>query len=120
MSVPNQNTAIDEAFRTLMASMTDMEQPPQRLRSHPGIRVRRDLPQNRNFAVVPKLPMTYAPISQHPVVHKETLLKLAAFEATYYKAKTPISPDMVPLIIDTGASVTVSPCHHIKLISFPP
>jgi hypothetical protein len=110
MSVPGQNTTIDEAFRALMASMTDMEQTPQRLRSHSGIRVRRDLPQNRNLAAVPRIPMTYEPISHHPVVHyKETLLKLAAFEATYYKARTPISPDMVPLIIDTGASITVSP-----------
>jgi hypothetical protein len=39
----------------------------------------------------------------------ETLLLLAAFEATYHSSRTPISPDMVPLIIDFGASITISP-----------
>jgi len=37
-------------------------------------------------------------------------LKLAAFEATFHDKLTPISPDMLPLIIDTDASITVTPC----------
>jgi len=41
-----------------------------------------------------------------PFQNKEQLLQLAA---TYQDAKTPISPDMVTLVIDTGANVTVTP-----------
>jgi hypothetical protein len=40
--------------------------------------------------------------------NKEKLLQLALFEATYHKNKTPIAPDMVPLIIDTGPSISIS------------
>jgi hypothetical protein len=45
-----------------------------------------------------------------PTINKQLLLKLAAFEATFHDKLTPISPDMLPLIIDTGASITVTPC----------
>jgi hypothetical protein len=44
-----------------------------------------------------------------PVNSKKKLIELAAFEATYHDAKTPISANTVPLIIDTGASISVSP-----------
>jgi hypothetical protein len=39
----------------------------------------------------------------------EKLVLLAAFEATFHDSKTLISPDMVPLILDTGASISLSP-----------
>ncbi len=52
----------------------------------------------------------HRPITHCPTIYKkEKLLQLAAFEATCQDAQTPISPDMVPLIIDTGASITVLP-----------
>ncbi len=34
---------------------------------------------------------------------------LAAFEATYHDSTTPLTPDMVPLILDTGVSIFLSP-----------
>jgi len=51
------------------------------------------------------MPMTISTLFQN----KERLLQLAAMEATYQDSKTPISPEMVTLVIDTGASVTVMP-----------
>ncbi len=50
-----------------------------------------------------------------PLVHscstdsKLSLIKLAAFEATYQDSVTPLSPDMFPLVLDTGARITVTP-----------
>jgi len=75
-------------------------------------RPRRDLPRSRSTGILPVIPTQY-PAHQVPQLTsaaKEKLLLLAAFEATYHDSKTPISLDIVPLIIDTGASVTVSPC----------
>jgi hypothetical protein len=40
----------------------------------------------------------------------QRLLQLAAFEATSHNLPIPISPDMIPLVIDTGASITAMPC----------
>jgi hypothetical protein len=37
------------------------------------------------------------------------MVQLAAFEATYHDNITPMSPDMVPLIFDTGARISMSP-----------
>lgn len=51
-----------------------------------------------------------------PIQNKLHLLNLAAFEATYHDAYTPMSPDMHPLVIDTGASITVTP-HTTDFIS---
>jgi hypothetical protein len=68
------------------------------------------LPRERQYQRAPRLPTEHPPMSvagEH--FNKEKLLKLAAFEATFHGAKTPLSPDMVPLIIDTGASVSISP-----------
>jgi hypothetical protein len=42
------------------------------------------------------------------ILAKERMIHLAAF-ATYLESITPMTPDMVPLIIDTGASVSLSP-----------
>jgi hypothetical protein len=41
--------------------------------------------------------------------NKEKLVMLSVFEATYHDTLTPLTPDMVPLIIDTGASISLSP-----------
>jgi hypothetical protein len=44
-----------------------------------------------------------------PIGNQRILLQLTAFEATYHKTITPISPDIVPLVTNTGASITVAP-----------
>lgn len=41
--------------------------------------------------------------------NKEKQVLLSALQATYQDTTTPITPDMVPLILDTGASITISP-----------
>jgi hypothetical protein len=68
------------------------------------------LPQERTYSRPPILPTLYEPETHcSSSASKEKLVLLAAFEATYHDCKTPISHDMVPLIIDTGASISISP-----------
>jgi hypothetical protein len=89
--------------------MEDLEHAPTLIRDNHGTRIRRDLPRTRHRDTIPRLPTTYLPLAFHTALYnKEKLLQLAAFKATYHEAKTPISPDMVPLILDTGASITVT------------
>jgi hypothetical protein len=44
-----------------------------------------------------------------PFGNKERLVLLAPLEASYPDTVTPMTPDMVPIIIDSGASVSISP-----------
>jgi hypothetical protein len=68
------------------------------------------LPRERTHPRPPKLPTLYEPETEmNPVTSKEKLVLLVAFEAMFHDAKTPLTPDMVPLIIDTGASISISP-----------
>jgi hypothetical protein len=110
MKLSEHIIAIDQAFNAQLSSIEDLEQEDTTFRSHTGIRVRRDLPRLRTPSSIPQLVPTYSPlILTTPFHNKECLFKLAAFQATYYNNPTPISPDMVPLVIDTGASITVTP-----------
>lgn len=109
MNISEHNIAIDNAFALLMASIEDTNSRLREIHTHHGIRVCRDLPRSRDPGVIPRIPSVFQPMAPMSTHNKETLLQLAAFEDTYHDAKTPISPDMVPLIIDTGASITVSP-----------
>jgi hypothetical protein len=73
-----------------------------------------DLPRNRPITeMVPIMPTQYPPLSQidHPA-HYNTLklVQLACFEATYHQTLTPLTPGMYPIVIDTGASATITPC----------
>jgi hypothetical protein len=75
-------------------------------------RPRHILPRQRQFLTPPKLPTQYDPtiISQSTdFQNKERLVLLAAFQASYPDTTTPMTPGMVPLILDTGASITISP-----------
>jgi hypothetical protein len=40
---------------------------------------------------------------------REKMVQLAVFQATFHDSITPMTPDMVPLILNTGASVSISP-----------
>lgn len=43
-------------------------------------------------------------------IHKTVkLLLFATFQATYQDSPTPLMPDMVPIIINTEASISISP-----------
>jgi hypothetical protein len=75
-----------------------------------GRRVCRDLPLQRRFSSVSRIiPQYLNPCSSPTSSSKLHLLQIAAFEAVYTHNKTPISPDCFPLIIDTGASISVTP-----------
>jgi hypothetical protein len=102
--------AIAAAFDALMASMEESDINTIACHGNYQRRIRGDLPRQRHRTCVPKLATTYQPMAYNSLIYnKEKLLQLAAFEATYHDAQTPISPDMVPLIIDTGASISVTP-----------
>lgn len=60
------------------------------------------LPREQKYSRPPRLATEYTPMTTDTThYNKEKLFLLAAFEATYHNAKTPLMPDMVPLIIDT-------------------
>jgi len=103
---------IDRAFAALLDHTAPLDQPALYRNAHQGRRIRRDLPSSRPTAevpcIIPAYPSYDVPLSN--TAKKERLLQLAAFEATYHEQPTPISPEMFPIIIDTGASVTVTPC----------
>ena len=40
---------------------------------------------------------------------KEKMVQLSVFQTTYHDSTTTMTPDMVPLIFDTGASISLSP-----------
>lgn len=42
-----------------------------------------------------------------PLEHKEKMVLLAAFDAAYPDAPKPMTSDMLPLIMDTGASISI-------------
>ena len=46
-----------------------------------------------------------------PIQAREKIFQLATFQAAYHDSVTPMTPDMVPLILDTGASVSITPFH---------
>jgi hypothetical protein len=44
-----------------------------------------------------------------PFQAKELMVHLQTFQATFEGSVTPMTPDMVPLILDTGASISITP-----------
>jgi len=68
------------------------------------------LPRSPAHSRPPQLAPDYNPdATAIPFSSKEKLVLLSAFQATYHDQPTPLTPDMVPVIIDTGASISLSP-----------
>jgi hypothetical protein len=68
------------------------------------------LPREQPFPTIPVPMPEFDPINPISSAQaKEKIIQLAAFEATYHDNLTPMTPDMVPLIFDTGASISLSP-----------
>jgi hypothetical protein len=68
------------------------------------------LPCERQHRTPPHLAPNFNPTTSNiPFSNKERLVLLAAFEASYQDTITLLTPDMVPIIIDLGASVSISP-----------
>jgi hypothetical protein len=102
---------VEQAYQAMMASAMTLDLDRSMFHGSYFARPRRDLPRHRPHASVPIIPDQHPPQSlASPHHNKEQLLLLAAFKATHHRSKMPISPDMVPLVIDTGASVSISPC----------
>jgi len=78
-------TQIDQAFNSLMASLEELDEAAlTSCSTPPSRRVRRDLPPNRPASIVPRIVPQYsisAPVT--PSINKLSLLRIAAFEATY-------------------------------------
>ncbi len=108
IGLPSQAHHLDDAFNSLMM---EIEQEDTFFHKFPHQRrIRRDLPRTRSPAVIPRIVNTYPPLRDDvPQDNKHRLLLLSAFEASYHGNIMPISRDMVPLVIDTGASISVTP-----------
>jgi hypothetical protein len=108
IGIPEPANHLDDAFNQLIAHIENedtyfQQYPHQR-------RIRRDIPRTRDTSILPRIVETYQPLTfDIPTENKRKLLLLSAFEATYHGNLTPISPDMVPLVIDTGASISITP-----------
>lgn len=112
MKLSDHLMELDRAFQLLLDTTsanleaTDLNHHDRHNCSH---RVRCDLPWHHDKTTVPRHVPTYTPLSPMHPDNKLLLIKLAAFEATYHNALAPMSPDMVPLVIDTGASISITP-----------
>jgi hypothetical protein len=68
------------------------------------------IPRERAYPRPPWLAPNYNPdASEISFSSKERLVLLAAFEASFQDTVTPLTPNMVPIIIDSGTSVSISP-----------
>jgi len=111
MKLGEQYTQIDQIFDSLTAAVEALEEDVvSSNHSSDGRRIRRDIPAQRPRSVIPRIIPQDPPTTPFPdPPDKLPLLRIAAFEATYASNKTPISPDCYPLILDTGASISVTP-----------
>jgi hypothetical protein len=71
------------------------------------------LPRTPPYPTPPRPVSTY---NESAVGSVDTVLRLAMFQATYHDSPHPITPDQVPIIIDSGASVSIMP-HITDFIS---
>jgi hypothetical protein len=68
------------------------------------------LPREWIHPTPPRFATTYPTMTRSTALEsKEKLILLAAFQATYQNSITSLTPDMVPIVIDTGASISISP-----------
>jgi hypothetical protein len=108
MKLSEHLIALERAFNALISSIDHLDSNPRS--PYNQRRVRTDIPRNREKPTVLTIPTHLEPLTHSSSTENQLLLiKVAAFEATYHDSLTPISPDMVPLVIDTGASITVTP-----------
>lgn len=100
---------IARAYDELYHELSLVEKPAiaftYRHRTQPHIK-----PRQREHPCPPKFVRQHEPLTASiPLENKEKLIQLAVFQATFQDAPTPMTPDMYPIIIDTGASISLSP-----------
>ena len=108
MKLSEEIIAIERAFHELTQAVNELDDTSRHRRL---VQNWHFLPRTREYPRAPVLPPTsFSPLEERsPNENKAKLVLLAAFEATYHDVQTPITPDMVLLVIDTGASNTISP-----------
>jgi hypothetical protein len=68
------------------------------------------LPREQAHRLVPQPVPQFEPERPTTLFHAhEKKIQLAVFQATYHGLITPMMPDMVPLILDTGTSISLTP-----------
>jgi hypothetical protein len=101
---------IERAYQNLLSEHRLSTMRPQYAFDYHPRRPSHILLRERQYSTPPRLAPDYNPAATPvPFACKEILVLLAAFEATYQDNLTPLTPDMVPIIIDTGASISISP-----------
>lgn len=112
MKLSQYQINIEQAYNVLLADRAIQISSPQALAfNYTRRRPAHALPRERQHILPPLPAVEYAPsTSLLPFQAKEKMVQLAAFQSTYHDSITPMTPDMIPLIIDTGASISISPC----------
>jgi hypothetical protein len=68
------------------------------------------IPRERQHSHPLQLAPNYNPMDHSvPFASKEKLVLSSAFQSTYHDQVMPLTHDMVPVVIDTGASISISP-----------
>jgi hypothetical protein len=112
MKLSDHTQKISRAYGALLHEYSIVvEQPPTAFgytHRHPN----HVLPREKPHPLLTSLAVTYPPSATFThVQNQECFILAAAFQATFQDAPHPITPDQVPIIIDSGASITISPCH---------
>jgi hypothetical protein len=101
---------IQRAYDEVLLDIAMHSERPQLAFNYTRRRPHHIIPRERSYSSPPRLVRQYEPMIPQSDFHaKEKLVMLTAFEATYHDTTTPLTPDMVPLIIDTGASISLTP-----------
>ncbi len=68
------------------------------------------LPRELSHQRPPQFAPNYNPSASEPLfASKEKLVLLVAVQASYHDLITPLTPDILPVIVDSGASISISP-----------
>jgi hypothetical protein len=111
MHLSPYQTAIEVAYQALLHDIALRSTRPEYAFNFIQRRPAHVLPRQRPHPTIPIPVKEYDPMeSVTPFAAKEKMVQLAAFQSTFHGSVTPFSLDIVPLILDTGASVSISPC----------
>ncbi len=72
--------------------------------------LRHVLPREQSHSDIPLPAVEYSPEQQLTAFQaKEKLVQVVTFQATFQDSVTPMTTGIVPLILDTGASISITP-----------
>ena len=110
MKLSQYQQDIERAYQTLLHEAHIRHQRPAYSFNLIHRRPNHVLPRNQQYPTIPLPPTSFPPQSEiTPFQAREKFVQLATFQATYHDSVTPMTPDMAPLILDTGASISISP-----------